>query len=205
MECWYFQQGVCRYGDKCRRKHVKRTSLLDPPGWILSAYRDKDISISENTYSFEETRYGFYLARAQGIESLRYFFGVWNEMVVSAYNRLVCALNAATAGASEATGPDGRTVDIRRPECFSFLIQPVNTNTLDYSHIIAGTSAPAPIPTPIPIPTPASVHCPLPPNSSPSQGPAEEFLKKEIPISEQEQREATEYKLGQIPRHPPRY
>lgn len=145
MECRYFEKGECRFGRKCRYKHVKKSWLLDPPAWFIGSYRDKDFTTESTAYSFEEIRWGFYLAKLQGEEALFHFFQHWNLCIAASVSNIAAAIDAliAKSDCNDISGPLERTLDIRRPESLAQLISPVQ----DIPRAVYGAlHSPAPFP-----------------------------------------------------------
>ncbi|OAG31126.1 hypothetical protein NEDG_01900 [Nematocida displodere] len=195
MECSYFKRGTCKFGANCRYKHVISTDLFNPPRWILSSYTDQDLSISEDTFSFEEVRVGFYLAHQQGPAALGGFFNTWNSLVVSGYNRLVGEIEKIAAVSNAIEGSPERTVDIRDPGNHHLLIQPI---TAQYNlEAICST----------PIAHPSPAH---PPQSfGLGQGQYAPTTAPSLPPSLHPQSTADKspehFQLGEIPTEPPTY
>lgn len=97
---------------------------MDPPRWILGSQFTSGLSLSTK-YSIEEIRLFYYTAYAEGLPSIANFFTAWNSAVVSAYDALVQEIAKISIDANVLEGLDGRTLDIRDPNSFPFIITPL--------------------------------------------------------------------------------
>ncbi|KAI5172278.1 hypothetical protein NEFER03_1392 [Nematocida sp. LUAm3] len=197
MECKYFNEGRCNYGNNCRYPHVVKSSLLDPPSWLLTGYTENNTHIlGEFSYSFEEVRYSYYLAKREGEESLKNFFIQWNSMLMQAHteysNRITSLFSAHERTKNAKVGsPSGRPVDLRDPDTHHLFIQPVDVDTAVFQSI----NPPPILSDPYPLIEPLTGHA----DSSTAQEASTAHAPHENAFLSEE-----EYLLGEIPMRPPR-
>ncbi|KAI5186667.1 hypothetical protein NEHOM01_1620 [Nematocida homosporus] len=164
-DCRYFLRGNCRFGKACRFKHTKKSSIFSPPIWILSSYTDNDLTLTEYAYSFEEVRAAYYSAKQTSESSLYNFFTTWNDLVTSAHHSLTQAINQLTKDSSSFLGDSDRTIDIRNPQYYPCIINPLPLPEVFH---LALTQ---PLPTPTSTSTPFTTTTPSSTSFTPSNTP----------------------------------
>lgn len=193
-ECVYFSRGHCRFGARCRNKHVKRTELLNPPAWILSNYQDGEMEIKCETYSFEEVRYTFYEAMKRGEKAVEMCIDNWNAVVNAARGMYCKRLAETLEGATYSEGLSERTVDIRDPANAPLFIGPIVQRReafLEPEYNYQNRDAPASIPA-------------FGPRIQPGTGMSGEVNRKPSNgMGTGPRKMGKGYELGRIPKEPP--
>ncbi|KAK6089241.1 hypothetical protein P3W45_001760 [Vairimorpha bombi] len=106
--CTHFQEGKCRYGTSCKKKHITVCPLLDPPIWIFTNI--DNVHLKLHVVSSEEIRY-----------SLRYndTRRILDDMWMDNYTQMYKYMNDVCKKGS-VMSTSKRCIDIRKnPDCFN--------------------------------------------------------------------------------------
>jgi hypothetical protein len=103
--CQFFQQGKCRYGNRCKYDHVRFSTIVDPPQWIFSCFKGLDMT----EISPDEVRFSLMCSDTREVLD-----SIWIKNYVMLCNHIDFLVRDARLDSGSK-----RYVDIRRsPEAF---------------------------------------------------------------------------------------